>query len=86
MSFFRGLALTLTCSITLDGAVDTSVTVQGRWTRNRTELANETEVINGTVTGRIRISVVNLAMTTPPYQTSVRFNLLNNDTDTGLYE
>ena len=78
MDFFRGLDLTLTCSITLDEAVNTPVTVQGMWNRNGTAL------VDGTDDGRI--TVVNPAMTTPPYQTTVRFNLLNNDTDTGLYE
>ena len=78
MNFFRGLDLTLTCGITLDEAVDTSVTVGGMWYQNGTEL------VDGTDFGRI--TVVNPAMTSPPYQTTVRFNLLNNDTDAGTYQ
>ena len=76
--FFQGLDLTLTCSIILDVAVNTSVTVQGMWNRNGTEL------VDGTDSGRITVD--NPAMTTPPYGTTVRFNPLNNDMDAGLYE
>ena len=74
MTFFQGLDLTFTCSITLDEAVDTPVTVQGNWRRNGTELAD-----NG------RITVFNPPMNAPSYQTTVRFNLLNVS-DAGLYE
>ena len=78
MDFFQSLDLTLTCSITLDEAVNTSVMVQGMWNRNGTEL------IDGTDSGRITVD--NPAMTTPPYGTTVRLNPLNNNTDAGLYE
>ena len=78
MSFFQGLEVTFTCSITLDAAVDTSVTVQGIWNRNGTEL------VNGIDDGRITVSYAQLAM--PPYQTTVTFSPLNNITDNGTYE
>ena len=83
-SFFQGLALTFTCSITLDAAVDTSVTVQGTWNRNRTELFNETVVVNGIEQQRIAISNSSLAL--PLYQTTLTFNPINNVTDPGTYE
>ena len=78
MSFFQGLKLTFTCSIILDAAVNTSVTVQGTWYRNGTEL------VNGIDDGRITVSNPPLAM--PPYQTTVTFSPLNNITDPGTYE
>ena len=58
--------------------MNTPVIVQGTWNRNGTEL------VDGTDSGRI--AVVNPAMSTPPYVTTVRFNLLNNDSDVGTYE
>ena len=76
-SFFQGLDLTFTCSITLDEAVDTPVTVQGTWNRNGTEL------MDGDEDGRIIIT--NPLMNTPPYQTTLRFNLLNIS-DAGTYQ
>ena len=77
-SFFLGLHVTFTCSITLNTAVDTPVIVQGIWNRNGTEL------VNGTDGGRITVS--NPQMEQPPYQTTVRFSPLNNITDPGTYE
>ena len=76
-SFFQSLDLTFTCSITLDEAVDTPVAVQGTWNRNGTEL------MDGDEDGRIIIT--NPLMSTPPYQTTLRFNLLNIS-DAGTYE
>ena len=76
-SFFQGLDLTFICSITLDEAVDTPVTVQGTWNGNGTEL------MDGDEEGRIIIS--NSLMTTPSYQTTLRFNPLNIS-DAGTYE
>ena len=76
-SFFQGLELTFTCSIILDAAVDTSVTVQGTWSRNGTEL------VNGIDDGRITVSNPPLAM--PPYQTTVTFSPLSIN-DAGTYE
>ena len=77
MSFFQGLDLTFTCSITLDEAVDTPVTVQGSWRRNGTELADGDD--------NERIIVSSPPMDAPPYQTTVRFNLLSVS-DAGMYE
>ena len=76
MSFFQGLDLTFTCSITLDEAVDTQVTVQGSWRRNGTEVADGDDE---------RIIIFNPPMDAPPYQTTVRFNDINVS-DAGLYE
>ena len=76
-SFFQGLDLTFTCSITLDEAVDTPVTVQGSWRRNGTELADGDD--------NERIIVSSPPMDAPPYQTTVRFNLLSVS-DAGMYE
>ena len=76
-SFFRGLVLTLTCSITLGDVVDTPVTVQGIWNRNGAELTDGDE--NG------RITIVNPPMSSPPYDITLRFNPLNV-TDAGTYE
>ena len=56
--------------------MDTPVTVQGIWNRNGTEL------MNGDEDGRIIIT--NPLMSTPPYQTTLRFNLLNIS-DAGMY-
>ena len=75
--FFQGLEFTFTCSIILDAAVDTSVTVQGTWNRNGTEL------VNGINDGRITVSYTPLAM--PPYQTTLTFSPLNIS-DAGAYE
>ena len=72
--FFQGIEVTFTCSIILDEAVDTSVTVQGTWNRNGTELVND---------GRISVSYAPLAM--PPYKTTLTFNPLNIS-DAGAYE
>ena len=77
MSFFQGLDLTFTCSITLGDVVDTPVTVQGIWNRNGTELIDRDE--NG------RIAINNPPMSSPPYQITLRFNPLNV-TDAGTYE
>ena len=76
-SFFQGLCLTFTCSITLDEAVNSPVAVQGTWNRNGTEL------MNGDEDGRIIIT--NPLMSTPPYQTTLRFNPLNIS-DAGTYQ
>ena len=74
-SFFQGLNLVFTCNIILDVAVDTSVTVQGTWNRNETELVDHLNV------GRITVS--NPPLTMPPYQTTVTFSpLLVSDTGT----
>ena len=77
MSFFRGLNLAFTCDIILDVVVDTSVTVQGTWNRNGTDLLNQLDE------GRITIS--NPLLTMPPYQTTVSFSPLNVS-DAGTYE
>ena len=76
-SFFQGLDLIFTCSITLGDVVDTSVTVQGIWNRNGIELIPGNE--NG------RITIVNPPMNSPPYDITLRFNPLNV-TDAGTYE
>ena len=76
-SFFQGLDLTFICSITLAEAVDTPVTVQGTWSRNGTEL------LNGDEDGRITLS--NILVEIPPYQTTLRLNPVNI-TDAGMYE
>ena len=76
-SFFQGLDLTFTCSITLGDVVDTPVTVRGIWNRNRAQLMNGDE--NG------RITIVNPPMSSPPYDITLRFNPLSI-TDTGTYE
>ena len=73
-SFFQGLDLTFTCSITLDEAVDSPVAVQGTWNRNGTELMDGDEII-----------IINPLMSTPPYQTTLRFNLLIIS-DAGTYQ
>ena len=57
--------------------MDTSVTVQGTWNRNRTEL------VNGINDGRITVSYAPLAM--PPYRTTLTFSPLNIS-DAGAYE
>ena len=72
--FFRGLDLTFTCSITLDRAVDTPVTVQGTWNRNGTSLTDDGN----------QITVTSSPMTIPPYSTTVRINPLSIG-DTGTY-
>ena len=56
--------------------MDTAVTVQGTWNRNGTELVNQQD------NGRITISNIPLAM--PPYQTTVSFNPLDIS-DVGRY-
>ena len=76
-SFFQGLNLVFTCDIILDEAVDTSVTVQGTWNRNESELVDELNE------GRITIS--NPLLTMPPYRITVRFSPLNVS-DAGTYE
>ena len=76
-SFFQGLNLIFTCSITLSDAVDTPVTVRGFWNRNGTELMDGDE--NG------KITIVNPSRTSPPYDITLRFNPLNV-TDAGTYE
>ena len=76
-SFFQGLDLTFTCSITLGDVVDTPVTVQGIWNRNGAELTDGDE--NG------RITIVNPPMSSPPYDITLRFNPLSV-TDAGTYE
>ena len=76
-SFFQGLDLTITCSITLGNVVDTPVTVRGIWNRNGTELMDGDE--NG------RITIINPPMSSPPYEITLRFNPLNV-TDAGTYE
>ena len=73
-SFFQGLNLVFTCNIILEEAVDTSVTVQGTWNRNESELVNE---------GRITISNPPLIM--HPYLITVSFSPLNVS-DAGTYE
>ena len=71
--FFDGLDLTFTCSITLDTAVNTPVTVLGTWNRNGTSLTNDGN----------RIIVMSAPMYMPPYTTTVRLNpLIVNDTGT----
>ena len=77
MSFFLGLNLVFTCSIILDVAVDTSVTVQGTWNRDESELVEQFNE------GRITIS--NPPLNIPPYQTTVSLNPLNVS-DAGTYE
>ena len=76
-SFFQGLDLIFTCSITLGGMVDTPVTVRGIWSRNGIELMDGDE--NG------RITIINPSMSSPPYDITLRFNPLNV-TDAGTYE
>ena len=76
-SFFQGLDLTFTCSISLGDVVDTPVTVRGIWNRDGTDLTDGDE--NG------RITIVNLSMSSPPYDITLRFNPLNV-TDAGTYE
>ena len=76
-SFFQGLDLIFTCSITLDNVVDTPVTVQGIWNRNGAELMDGDE--NG------RITIINPPMSSPPYDITLGFNPLNA-TDAGTYE
>ena len=72
--FFDGLDITFTCSIALDSAVNTPVTVQGTWNRNGTNL---TDVGN-------RITVMSIPMSMPPYTTTVRLNPLRIS-DAGTY-
>ena len=72
--FFAGLALTFTCNITLDSAINTPVTVLGMWYRNGTILTNDGN----------RITVMRSPMSTPPYTTSVRLNPVRIS-DTGTY-
>ena len=72
--FFRGLDVTFTCSIALDRAVNTPVTVQGTWNRNGTDLVNDGS----------RITVMSSPMTMPPFSTTVRINPLRIS-DTGMY-
>ena len=76
-SFYQGLDLTFTCSITLGDVVDTPVTVQGIWNRNGAQLMDGDE--NG------RITIVNPPMRSSPYDITLRFNPLNV-TDGGTYE
>ena len=74
MAFFRGLDLTFTCSITLDSAVNTAVTVQGTWNRNGTSLTDDGNLI----------TVMSSPMSIPPYTTTVRINPLRIR-DAGTY-
>ena len=76
-SFFQGLDLTFTCTITLDEVVDSPVTVRGSWNRNGTI------VMDGADDGRITIN--NPLMSAAPYQTTLRFNLLKIS-DAGTYK
>ena len=76
-SFFQGLDLIFTCSITLGSVVDTPVTVQGIWNRNGTELMDREE--NGGIT------INNPPVTSPPYEITLRFNPLDV-TYGGTYE
>ena len=57
--------------------VDTPVTVRGIWNRDGTDLTDGDE--NG------RITIVNLPMSSPPYDITLRFNPLNV-TDAETYE
>ena len=84
-SFFQGLDLIFTCSITLDHVVDTPVTVQGIWNRNGTELMNGDENGRITINPPRRFIIVNPLMSSPPYIITLRFNPLNV-TDAGTYE
>ena len=68
-SFFQGLDLILSCSITLGDVVDTPVTVWGIWNRNGTQITNRDE--NG------RIIIFNPPVSSPPYNITLRFNPLN---------
>ena len=72
--FFAGLDLTFICNITLDGAINTPVTVLGMWYWNGTVLPNDGN----------RITVMRNPMSIPPYTTSVRFNPVRIS-DTGTY-
>ena len=76
-SFFQGLDLVFTCSITLGNVVDTPVTIRGTWNRNGTQ------PINGAEDGRI--TIINPPMSTPPYDITIRFNPLKVG-DNGTYE
>ena len=76
-SFFQGLDLTFTCSISLGDVVDTPVTVRGIWNRDGTKL------MDGEESGRI--TIVNPPMSSPPYDITLRFNPVSV-TDAGTYE
>ena len=76
-SFFQGLNLTFTCSITLGNVVDTPVIVRGIWTRNGAER------MDGDDNGRITIN--SPPMSSPPYEVTLRFNPLDT-TDNGIYK
>ena len=76
-SFFQGLNIVFTCSITLGDVVDTPVTVRGIWNRNGTEL------MDGDEDGRI--TIINPPMTLPPYDITLRFTPLNVS-DAGTYQ
>ena len=76
-TFFQGLNIVFICNIILDEAVDTSVTVQGTWNRNESELVDHLNL------GRITVS--NPPLTMPPYQTTVTFIPLLVS-DAGTYE
>ena len=74
ISFFQGLNLVFTCNIILNEAVDTSVTVQGTWNRNESELVNEE-----------RITISNPPLMMRLYWITVSFSPLNVR-DAGTYE
>lgn len=57
--------------------MDTSVTVQGTWTRNGSELMSADE------DGRLTLS--NTIVETPPYQITLRLNPINIS-DAGMYK
>ena len=75
-SFFQGLDVTLTCSITLAEFLDSPVTVEGTWIRNGTEL------ISGN--GDERITISNTTVGMPPYQIILRLNPVHIS-DAGTY-
>lgn len=76
MEFFQGLDLTLTCTIEVNPAVDSSVKVQSSWQRNETDLNNSNS--------RITISNATIVMLPSNYQATLRFNPMDLD-DADIY-
>ena len=77
---YNGTYFDLSCTITLDPAVNTAVNVTGTWSKSGIELTTDD-------TTCITISETRLVTTNPStYQTLLQFEPLgNNSTDGGLY-
>ena len=83
--FFIGTDLTMSCNITVDPNVDTSVSVNVTWTMTDSN-GVDYHLNSNSLDGRITVDTVPTAIPTyNSYQSQVRFSALNNFTDSGTY-